>query len=478
MEVQNWAASNFQNRKTDARFESYEYQEFHPINSLTNCTKIDFFLPRYTGPMMYYPSDMQLKVDTVLSQADGQPVENGKIVGPSNLVLHSLFSEVRIYLEDYLLNEANENYSYKAYLTALLTLDSNAKYSWLQAAGFFHDTAKAVDDLDSNNGFDSRRSLFMTDAATYSPAPVTFVGKLFHELASTETGIIPGISIRVELTLQNQDFLIMTDTNTKYKLSIVNAVLFCPVGQLRSDAFRHLQRHLAENPAKIYYQKVQVTNKAIPTNSQTFVTESLFTSSQLPSRVLFGLLPTKTFLGNPRKSPFNFQRKWTWVVEEITQLDSSWAVLPGTSTSRQGSQDTPPPPSPVRQQTTRTCYVEKVTLTLNGKPVDGYDGRASSNDDTLMFMRLSNVLGFSKTRTGNNLTRTDFHNGSYFCAYDLSTSGNSGMNFLVPSVRLGNLRLNLEFSCPTGEEMTLLIYAEFPSLVTIDKYRQIRMTYA
>ncbi len=251
--------------------------------------------------MMYFPSDMQLKVDLVLSQANGQPVHPGDVVGPSNLVLHTLFSEVRIYLENVLLNESNENYGYKAYLSALLTLDSNAKYSWLQAAGFFHDTAKAVDDLDTNNGFDSRRSLFMTDPHTYSPAPVTFVGKLFHELASTQTGIIPGIAIRVELSLQNQDFLIMTDSNTKYKFTIVNASLFCPVAQLRTDAFRHLQRHLADNPVKIYYQKIQVTNKVIPTNSKTFVTESLFSSTQLPSRILFGFLPTKTFLGDPKK---------------------------------------------------------------------------------------------------------------------------------------------------------------------------------
>ncbi len=425
--------------------------------------------------MMYLPSEMDLKVEVVLSQADGQPIEDGKIVGPSNLVLHSLFSEVRLYLENYSLNEANENYSYKAYMTALLTLDSNAKYSWLQAAGFFHDTAKAVDDLDSNNGFDSRRSLFMSDANSYSPAPVTFVGKLFHELASTETGIIPGISMRLELTLQNQDFIIMTDSNTKYKLSIVNAVLFCPVAQLRSDAFRHMQRHLAETPAKIYYQKIQVTTKVIPQNSKTFVTESLFPSGQLPSRILFGFLPTKTFLGNAKKSPFNFQRKWTWIVEEITQLDSSWSVLPGTSSS----QDPPATsPTPVTQQTRKTCFLEKVTVTLNGKPIDGYDGRASENDDTLMFKRLNNVLGFSKTRTGNNVTRTDFHHGSFFCAYDLTTSANSGMNFLVPSVRLGNLRLNLEFSCTTGEEMTILMYSEFPSLLTIDKNRRIRMTYA
>ena len=424
---------------------------------------------------MYFANDLQLKVDLVLSQADGQPIPPGEVVGPSNLVLHSLFSEVRIYLENNILNEVNEHYGYKAYLSALLTLDSNAKYSWLQAAGFFHDTAKAVDDLDTNNGFDSRRSLFMTDANNYSPAPVTFIGRLFHELATTQAGIIPGVSIRVELTLQNQDFLIMTDSNTKFKLSIVNASLFCPVAQLRSDAFRHLQRHLAENPAKIYYQKIQVTNKVIPANSKTFVSESLFSATQVPSRILFGFLPTKTFLGDSKKSPYNFKRKWTWVVEEITQLDSSWSVLPGSSNNSE--LNTPQGRGPVKQTTTKTVYLEKVTLTLNGKPIDGYDGRASENDDTLMFMRLNNVLGFSKTRTGNNLTRTDFHHGSYFCLYDLTTSANSGMNFLVPSVRMGNLRLNLEFSATTVEEMTLLIYSEFPSLLTIDKYRQIRMTY-
>ena len=188
---------------------------------------------------------------------------------------------------------------------------------------------------------------------------------------------------------------------------------------------------------------------------------------------MFALLPTKTFLGDSKKSPYNFKRKWSWIVEEITQLGASWSVLPGSSNAEDDGERTP-----LRQTTTKTVFLEKVSLTLNGKPVDSFDGRASANDDTLMFMRLHNVLGFSKTRTGNNLTRTDFHHGSYFCAYDLTTSANSGMNFLVPSVRLGNLRLNLEFSSSIVEEFTLLIYSEFPSLVTIDRNRQIRMTYA
>ncbi len=473
IEAQNWASVLFQDRKTDARFDNVEYQEFFPTNSLSNCTKIDFLLPRFTGPLMYLPYDMQLKVDVTLTNEDGSQIADGKSVGPSNLVLHTLFSECRFYLEDYSLNEANENYGYKAFLTSLLTLDSNAKYSWLQAAGFFHDTAKAIDDVNTNNGFDSRRDLFLK-GNSYSGTPVTFVGKILHELVSSQAGIIPGISMRLKLTLQNQDFIIMTDSDDKYKLTIVNASLFCPVAQLKPDVFRTIQRHLKEKPVKMYYQKIQVTHKVIPSGSQLYVTESLFPMSELPSRLVFGFLPTSTFLGNPKKSPYNFQRKWSWQVEGASVAHSARRNSLGSRRWISGgnTQD-----EVVFQQTTKTVFLEKVSLTLNGKSVDGFDGRASENDDTLMFMRLNNVLGYTKTRTGNNLTRTDFHNGYFFCAYDLTTSGNSGMNFLVPSVRLGNLRLNLEFSGTIEEEMTIVIYAEFPSMLTIDQYRRIRMTY-
>ena len=94
----------------------------------------------------------------------------------------------------------------------------------------------------------------------------------------------------------------MADSDDKYKLSIVNAVLFCPVAQLKPDVFRTIQRHLKEKPIKIYYQKIQVTQKVIPSNSQTFISESLFSSSQLPSRIVFAFVPTTTFLGNQKKA--------------------------------------------------------------------------------------------------------------------------------------------------------------------------------
>ena len=86
-------------------------------------------------------------------------------------------------------------------------------------------------------------------------------------------------------------------------------------------------------------------------------------------------------------------------------------------------------------------------------------------------------MGLTNTTTGNNLTLDEFHKGAFFCVFDLSTCAESYIDFVVPAVRLGALRLKVEFSTPTVEELTLVMYAEFPSLIEIDKYRRIKMSF-
>ena len=126
---------------------------------------------------------------------------------------------------------------------------------------------------------------------------------------------------------------------------------------------------------------------------------------------------------------------------------------------------------------TKTIFLEKVQLTLNGKSIDGWDGTATAEDDPMMYMRLHHFLGLTDTTTGNNLTLDEFMGGAYFCVYDLTTSSQSYLDFVVPTTRLGNLRLKVEFSETTVEELTLLMYAEFPSLIQIDKFRRIKTSF-
>ncbi len=424
---------------------------------------------------------MYLKVDLELCKADGSPPDNANNVAPINNILHSLFSECRVYLEDYLVNDNNENYAYKAFMIDTLSFDMNAKYSTLQCQGYYQDTPFQLDSA-GNASFAIRRDKFKNAAKTsYSTDPVTFVGKLHSDLVSCECGIIPGISMRVELTRADVDFTLMvpsaTDTE-KYQLKIKEATLLCSVATLSSDHYLKLQQNLESKSAAIYYKRVQVQNKAIPANSKTFISENLYSATLMPSRLILAFLPTTVFLGDRKKNSFNFGRKWSYTTSIVESRSGSrrqsFTILghevPGVSATSLGQET-------IAVTGTKTIFLEKVQLTLNGKSLDGWDGTATEHNDPMMFLRLHHSLGFTDTTTGNNLTMDEFLGGAFFCVYDLTTSSQSYLDFVTPSVRLGNLRLKVEFSDTTVEELTLLMYAEFPSLITIDKFRRIKMSF-
>ncbi len=423
---------------------------------------------------------MYLKVDLELCKADGSPPENAKNVAPINNILHSLFQECKVYIEDYLINDNNENYAFKSFLIDTLSYDMNSKYSFLQTQGYYQDTPSQMDSA-GNASFGIRRDLFKNAAkSAYTTDPVTFVGKLHSDLLSCECGIIPGIALRVELTRADIDFTLMvpdiTDTE-KYQLIIKDATLLCSVATLSADHYTKLQQNLETKNAAIYYKRVQVQNKAIPANSKTFVSENLFSSTLLPSRLILAFLPTTAFLGDRRKNPFNFGRKWSYTTSVAESRSGSRRTSFTILGHEVGVPLTRSEEEAVTVTGTKTLFLEKVNLTLNGKSLDGWDGTATENHDPMMFMRLHHYLGFTDTTTGNNLTMEEFLGGAYFCVYDLTTASQSFLDFVIPSVRLGNLRLKVEFSSTTVEELTVLMYAEFPSLIQIDKFRRIKMSF-
>ncbi len=424
---------------------------------------------------------MYLKVELELCKADGNAPDNSKNVAPINNILHSLFKECKVYIEDYLVNDNNENYAFKSFLIDTLSYDMNAKYSFMQTQGYYQDTPNQMDSA-GNASFGIRRDLFKNAAkSAYSLDPITFVGKLHSDLISSECGIIPGIGLKIELTRADLDFTLMIpdlgDTE-KYQLKIKEATLLCSVATLSADHYLKLQQNLDTKHAAIYYKRVQVQNKAIPANSKTFVSENLFSPTLLPSRLILAFLPTTSFLGDRTKNPFNFGRKWSYT----TSVSESRSGSRRTSFTILGHEVGVPltqrnEDERITVTGTKTIFLENVNLTLNGKSLDGWDGTATENHDPMMFMRLHHYLGFTDTTTGNNLTMEEFLGGAFFCVYDLTTSSQSFLDFVIPSVRLGNLRLKVEFSSTTVEELTLLMYAEFPSLIQIDKFRRIKMSF-
>ncbi len=374
------------------------------------------------------------------------------------------------------------------------------------------DTAGYFDSTSTNQGFKSRNQLFRKEGSLtkdYHNEAVPFMGRLHHDL-HTPSGIPPGLGIRVELEYASPQFVLQTastDTN-KYKYSIELAKILCPVGQLTTAVFNRIEQRLSREAARLYINRVEVTHKNIPANSKNAV-ELLFPGARLPSRLIMGILPSETYNGKFHKNPFYFQRTYGSCGDGVRAMqeqqppadprDDSNRARKGTgkrsgaggimgymtrasnSNEAEGVEEEEEEDFHDVQEDLEAvgdiCYLQSVQVQLNGESVDGFQAKATKTQDIMNYIRMNHYLGFMNTRTGNSLTMTEFHKGFYFLVYDLTTSSQSGLQSAVSAVRTGTLQADFDFSCPTPNELTLLLFAEYSDLITIDKNRQVSMSY-
>ncbi len=124
-----------------------------------------------------------------------------------------------------------------------------------------------------------------------------------------------------------------------------------------------------------------------------------------------------------------------------------------------------------------SCYIEKIRLLLNGESLDGMDFNATHRSDVCNFFRLNYKLGNTQSRGGNELSLDQFLNGYFFFVADLSTSNQAYLDWVIPAIKGGNLQIQVTFAKETSTEMTMLLYAEYSSLIQINRSLQLSMSY-
>ena len=132
-------------------------------------------------------------------------------VGPINLTLHSLFSEVDIKINDTLISSTNNMYAYRAYLETLLSYGEDTKHSQLTASLYYKDDATHLDDANptqaaANAGLKKRRSFF-TNGRT-----VELLGTIHSDLFFQDRLLPSDIGFRMRLIRNKDAFCLMSST--------------------------------------------------------------------------------------------------------------------------------------------------------------------------------------------------------------------------------------------------------------------------
>ncbi|GFY21833.1 uncharacterized protein F54H12.2 [Trichonephila clavipes] len=116
---------------TQTVIEKGQWVQFHPITNVADGGPIEFLIPG-SGDAYLDLSQTQLHVRAKIFKSDGKVITNENKVGPVNLFLHSLFSQVDVCLNERTVSSSNNTYPYRAIIETFIK-------SWVRQQNFSAD---------------------------------------------------------------------------------------------------------------------------------------------------------------------------------------------------------------------------------------------------------------------------------------------------------------------------------------------------
>lgn len=109
------------------------------------------------------------------------------------------------------------------------------------------------------------------------------------------------------------------------------------------------------------------------------------------------------------------------------------------------TEDTTSDNEDVQGLVTKTVFIKNIELLLNSTPIDQIDDQQTEDECLKTYWRMFNSNGQVNSLFSNSISYEDFRGGYFFAVYDLSTSGKANSNFVIPSIRIGHLRIRYTF---------------------------------
>lgn len=418
---------------TQTSIEKGQYVEYHPISNIADGGPIEFFVP---GSSEEYidPSHTQLYVKAKVIKGDGTDLEDADVVGPCNLLLQTLFSQVDVTLNERLISASTPTYPYRAMIETLLSYDKAAKTTQLTASLFSKDTASKMDnvnctasDAETNVGLKKRRKRILGSRV------IDMIGPIHGDLFFQDKHLINGVDLKLKLIRSSDAFCLMASgENPQYKIKIMDASLFVRRVTVSSAVLLGHIKALEKGTAKYPLRRVVCKMVSVPKGNLTLTQDHVFLG-QLPNRIVVGCVSNGAFNGSYSKNPFNFQH----FNVNYMSVHVNGEQIPHT------------PLKPDFTQGRKNC-------------VRAYHTLFSGMDKMYM-------------NEGNDISLGDYPAGYTLYAFDLTPDLACGGHFSL--VKHGNLRLDMHFASPLEETINVIVYAEFNNILEIDQARNIIFDY-
>jgi len=192
---------------TQTSVENGTWVEYHPLTTVGDGSPIEFDISG-TGEDYVDLANTMLYVQAKITKEDGTDFGAADPVGPVNLLLHSLFSQVDISLNGTQVTTSTNTYPYRAMLETLLSYGGDAKKSQLTSTLYYRDQADRMDsvafDANGNSGLKTRKTF------TTISNPVDVIGRIHADLFFHSRYLLNEVNVKIKLTRCTDAFCTMS----------------------------------------------------------------------------------------------------------------------------------------------------------------------------------------------------------------------------------------------------------------------------
>ena len=416
---------------TQTSVESGAWVEYNPISSLSDGVPIEFVIGG-SGQDYMDLANSYIYVKAQVTRADGAAIDATDHVAPVNLLLHSLFSEVDIKLNDTLVSSTNNTYAYRAYIETLLTYGEEAKKSQLTTAMYYKDTSGHMEEANPHDVAAANQGMKSRFALVEDGRVVDMMGCLHSDLFFQDRLLLNDVTLRMRLVRNKDAFCMMSSVaGAAYKIKISVCKMLIRKVKLSPSIHVAHGKALEIGNAKYPIRRATVKTYTIPRGHLNHSQEQLF-AGDTPSRIVVGIVDNDSFNGSFLKNPYNFKH----------------------------------------------FSVNKVQLYVDGQQqlVRPIETNYANNHFIPGYMSLFTASGKYMKDESLDISRDDYSHGYAFYAFDLSPDLTDSGHFSL--MKEGSLRLDFAFANALVNTVNVIVYAEFQNVIEIDRNRNVIFNYS
>ena len=287
-----------------------QWIEYHPLSNITDTGPIEFNVSGTGEEYLVDLAKTQLFVKAKIAKTNGTALDAETKVGPVNLFLHSLFSQVDVSLNERPISPSTNTYPYRAMIETLFNYGGDAKSSQLSMAMFYKDTPgkmdvvdPVADDADANMGLKAR----YTFTKQSNTVDMYMMGPIHSDIFFQDRLILNGVNLRLKLERAKNSFCLVSSVpGANFKVVITETILYVRKVKVASFITLGHAAALKQSTAKYPIRRVDCKVLSIPGGFSSFTPDNLFLG-HIPKRLVCLMMDTGAENGTDGSNPYNFK---------------------------------------------------------------------------------------------------------------------------------------------------------------------------